>query len=97
MAKETVSLMVKAALADEWPEDNQCLKTFMFDRCQSEEELINLFGLYIGLIKLNEKFNQSDLIKAIEGDYLTTYIIEIHHGMESYYLNWFKDNLYRFS
>jgi len=92
-----VDTLMDACGSDEFPEDIECLKTFMFDRLFSEQEARYLLGLYIGLIKLHPDFVKQDLIKALSNNNLTNYLVKMHSGnYQSFYSKWFIENKERF-
>lgn len=96
-AQHFVELLENAIKQDEFPEDETCLRTFLFDRLYSYEEAYNLFGLYTGLIKLHPEYSKESLIKAVNTKTLVEYIIKMHSNQyNSYYSKWFIDNIDRF-
>ena len=95
-AKHLVELLENGIKQDEFPEDETCLRTFLFDRLYSYEEAYNLFGLYTGLIKLHPEYSTNSLIKAVEANTLVEYIVKMHsEKYQSYYSKWFIENLDR--
>ncbi len=96
-AKDLVELLETAIKSDEFPEDETCLRTFLFDKLYTHEEAYNLFGLYIGLIKLHPDYSKEQLIKAVETKTLVDYIVKMHSDKyQSYYSKWFMEILDRF-
>jgi len=97
MTSQLVDMMSRAALGDEFPDDEQCWRAFLFDRCRSEEDLTNLLGLYIGLFKLHPEYKKSELIQAIDSRQLASYLATLHNDHhQSYYSKWFVQNIERF-
>ncbi len=97
MTSKLVDMMSRAALGDEFPDDEQCLRAFLFDRCRSEEDLTNLLGLYIGLFKLHPEYKKDELILAIDSRQLARYLLALHSDLhQSFYSKWFIQNIERF-
>lgn len=96
------SIMIQACLSDEFPDNMETLKTFMFDRCRTEEEMSHLLGIWIDLIKLHPRFSREQLQQAVQEKTLVSYILKMYESYHpqvenySYYFRWFKLNIERF-
>ena len=91
-----VNELIKTCCQDEFPNTQDCLHIFMFDRCRNMEELQNLLGLYTGIIKLDDDFDEEELKNAILNKGLINFIIKACKNKQSYYIKWFKLNIERF-
>jgi|LakMenEpi03Aug12_release.lakeMendotaPanAssembly.Ray.scaffolds.fasta_scaffold999569_1 hypothetical protein len=93
---DVVDILVNACYNDEFPDDTNCLRTFMFDKCQNEEDASNLLGVWIGIAKM-QKFKLDDLKKAVHDKDLYKYIVRMYESYHpdikkhSYYYRWFSN------
>ena len=90
-----VNKLTHAVYEDDYPRDLTTLKTFLFTKCRTEQELKNMLGLYTDLI-IDPSFNKKDLICALEERRLVSYIISMcqKKNANPQYM-WFKYNIER--
>lgn len=102
---EATQLLFRACGADEFPTDINCLKTFLFDKCRSDEDVTNLFGLWQDITKIMDIKNVdiSELVTAIEKKNLIRFIQKMYDLYniiaieQCYYYKWFMLNLDQFN
>jgi hypothetical protein len=86
---------------DEFPKDIDCLKTFLFDKCRSEQDCSRLLGLWIGLYKIMDMNNikTEALAKAVEEKKLISFIQETYklNYDSAFYFEWFTSNIDQFN
>jgi hypothetical protein len=87
--------LVHAVYEDDYPRDPTTLKTFMFTKCRTEQELKNMLGLYTDLI-IDPSFKKKEFICALEERRLVSYIISIFQKKSVVpQYTWFKYNVER--
>jgi hypothetical protein len=98
MANE-VKILLDACYKDSFPADEKCIDTFLFSKFDNMEDLQNLLGAYIGVVKCMPNFRKTDFIKAVETHQIPQYIVKMYdeYGHDSYYSKWFRKNIHRLS
>jgi hypothetical protein len=72
-------------------------RVFRFNKCNDIEEVQNLFGLYIGMVKLHSRYKKEDFLNYINANKMIGYIRWLYSGnVQSYYSRWFANNYKRF-
>lgn len=94
-----VNNLVHSINEDKYPRDEPTLKTFLFMKCRSLEELANMLSVYTDIVKINPNFKKKDLVSAVEEHRLLSYIISMYKQKKeytkSYHFSWFKLNIER--
>jgi hypothetical protein len=91
MSEYSVHSLKDSVYLDRIPNSPSVCADYGFYNCKTQEELTNLFGVYVGLIKIIECDLMELHQECIKGK-LADFIVQKYGSRRSHYYNWFLNN-----